>query len=218
MKDRHIVRRQKERGQYDLETACEVLDAGLVCHVGFVDGGEPVVIPMLYARDDDRLLLHGSVASRLMRRLSEGLPVCVTVTHLDGLVLAASVFDHSVNYRSVVIFGRARAIENPRDKAHAFDRMVEFMIPGRTREARPANRKETNATTVLELPIESFSVKRREGPAGQPGAGDPRDVWTGVIPITAVAGPPVTEQDPGRVPGYVEGFRLGDRRPAGEPA
>lgn len=202
----HIVRRHRERGQYGFEAAAEVLDKGIVCHVGFVQEGEPVVIPMLYARDGERLLLHGSVASRLLRELSKSLPVCITVTHLDGLVLAASVFDHSVNYRSVVLFGRARLVKDPRDKAHAFNRMVEFMIPGRTQDARPANRKEANATTVLEVPITTFSVKVRSGPAGTPGANDPRDVWTGVIPLTTKVGQPLTEQDPGKIPDYVTGF------------
>lgn len=189
--------------------------AGFVCHVGLVQDGEPVVIPMLYAREGERLLLHGSVASRLLRELSGGIPICVTVTHIDGMVLAASVFDHSANYRSVVIFGRARLIEDPQQKARIFDQMVEYMIPGRTQDARPANRKETNATTVLELPIETFSVKQRSGPAGPPGKDDPADIWTGVIPLATTAGQPQTEQDPGRVPDYVSAWhpdarRLGD--------
>jgi len=212
MKDRHIVQRQADRGHYDFASAAAVLDAGFVCHVGLVQVGAPVVIPMLYARDGERLLLHGSVASRLLRELSGGLPVCVTVTHLDGLVLAASVFDHSANYRSVVIFGRARLIEDPHEKARVFDQMVEFMIPGRTQDARPANRKEANATTVLELPIETFSVKQRAGPAGPPGKDDPADIWTGVIPLAASVGQPQTEQDPGRIPDYVSAWRPDVRR------
>jgi len=212
MKDRHIVRRQGNRGSYDFASAAAVLDAGFVCHVGLVQDGDPVVIPMLYARDGERLLLHGSVASRLLRELSGGIPVCVTVTHLDGMVLAASVFDHSANYRSVVIFGRARLIEDPQEKARIFDQMVEFMIPGRTRDARPANRKEANATTVLELPIETFSVKQRAGPAGPPGKDDPDDIWTGVIPLATRVGQPQTEQDPGRIPDYVSAWRPDARR------
>jgi len=207
MKDKHILRRQADRGSYDFASAAAVLDAGFVCHVGLVQDGEPVVIPMLYARDGERLLLHGSVASRLLRELSGGIPVCVTVTHLDGMVLAASVFDHSANYRSVVVFGRARLIEDSQKKARIFDQMVEFMIPGRTQDARPANRKEANATMVLELPIETFSVKQRAGPAGPLGKDDPEDVWTGVIPLTTTPGKPETEQDPGRIPGYVSAWR-----------
>lgn len=216
MSARHIVNRHRERGQYDFEAVRAVLDDGIVCHVGFVQDEEPVVIPMLYARDGNRLLLHGSVASRLLRELSNGLAVCVTVTHLDGLVLAASVFDHSVNYRSAVIFGRAYPIEDSGSKAAAFDRLVEFMIPGTGADARPANRKETNATAVLEVPIETFSVKQRTGPASSPATGDPRDVWTGVIPLSTAAGPPWTEQKSERVPDYVAAYRPDARRLARE--
>lgn len=212
MKEGHIVRRQADRGRYDFASAAAVLDAGFVCHVGLVQDDAPVVIPMLYARDGKRLLLHGSVASRLLRKLSEGIPACVTVTHLDGLVLAASVFDHSANYRSVVVFGHARVIEDSQEKARAFDRLVEFMVPGRTQDARPANRKEANATTVLELPIETFSVKQRAGPAGPPGKDDPVDIWTGVIPLATTAGQPQTEQSPGRVPDYVSAWNPDARR------
>ncbi|MDQ2069920.1 pyridoxamine 5'-phosphate oxidase family protein [Natronospira bacteriovora] len=204
----HIVQRQRNRGKYDFDSLCAVLDDTIVGHVGIVQDAAPVVIPMLYAREGRDLLLHGSVASRLLGEMAKGIPVCVTVTHLDALVLAASVFDHSVNYRSAVIFGTAYAIEDPAEKARIFDRLVEYMIPGRTADARPANRKESAATTVLRLPIETFSVKQRTGPAGQPEAGDPTDVWTGLIPITTQCGKPLTEQSSGQVPGYIGNYRL----------
>ena len=209
MREKHIVRRNRNRGRYDRETADAVLDAGVVCHVGIVDRGAPVVIPMLYARDADRLLLHGAVASRLMKQLAKGVPACVTVTHLDGLVLAASVFDHSANYRSVVVFGSARLISDPEEKAAALDRLVEAMVPGRSRDARPANPREANATTIVGLPIETFSVKIRSGGPSPTGRDDPGNIWTGVIPLTLTMGEPRTAQDPGHLPDYVTRFRLG---------
>ncbi|MCP1727573.1 nitroimidazol reductase NimA-like FMN-containing flavoprotein (pyridoxamine 5'-phosphate oxidase superfamily) [Natronospira proteinivora] len=212
MTEGHIVQRKRNRGKYDFEAVRGVLDDGIVCHVGFVQDKAPVVIPMLYAREGRDLLLHGSVASRLLRELSTGISVCVTVTHLDGLVLAASVFDHSANYRSAVIFGQARTIEDPAEKARAFDHLVDFMIPGRSQEARPANRKEAAATTVLRLPIETFSVKQRSGPAGSPEPGDPKDVWTGVIPISTQCGPVRAEQNPGKIPYYISSYRLNASR------
>lgn len=211
MPDRYTVRQRKERGRYDRETAYEVLDAGLVAHVGFIEDGEPVVIPMLYARDGDRLLLHGGVASRLLARLAEGVAACVTVTHLDGLVLAASTFEHSANYRSIAVFGRARRIDDPQEKARALDHLVEVMVPGRGADARAGDPKEVYATAVVSMPIETFSVKRREGGAGAPGPKDSPDVWTGVIPIAQTTGAPVPERDYDHTPAYLEDFRPGRR-------
>lgn len=211
MNDPYRVRQRAERGRHDLDSARAVLDAGLVCHVGFVAASEPFVIPMLYVRDGDRLLLHGAVASRLMRRLAAGMPVCATVTHLDGLVLAASAFHHSANYRSVAVFGNARLIENPEVKAGALDLLIEGLVPGRSRDARPADGKELNATAVIELPLRRVSVKSRSGGSGTPGPRDPNDVWTGVLPLYTVTGEPVPDGAVRELPDY-----LRDRLPVEE--
>lgn len=142
---RRQVKRHKERGLYQREAIYRILDEGLVCHVGIVAESQPLVLPMAYARDGDRLLLHGAAVSRLMTTLAEGVPAYVTVTLLDGLVLARSTFSHSMNYCSVMVLGRARAIVQPDDKARALERLVEHLIPGRSRDARTANRKELAA-------------------------------------------------------------------------
>lgn len=213
MSDLYRVRQRAERGRTDRDAACAVLDAGLVCHVGFVAAGEPFVIPMLYVRDGDRLLLHGAVASRLMRGLAAGMPVCATVTHLDGLVLAASAFHHSANYRSVAVFGNARLIEDSEAKARALDRLVEGLVPGRGRDARAADPRELNATTVVELPLRRFSVKSRSGGSGTPGAKDPRDVWTGVVPLSTVAGEPIPDGAACELPDYLRDYRPGAALP-----
>jgi uncharacterized protein len=189
------VRRTPERGAYDRQVADAILDEGLVAHVGLASDDGPVVIPMLYGRDGDRLLLHGSAASRLMRGGARGAEVCVTVTLVDGLVLARSAFHHSMNYRSVVVFGRAIPITDLDERRAALDRLVEQLVPGRRPDVRPPSEKELRSTLVLALPLDEFSVKRR--------AGDPIDedddldlpVWAGVIPLTTVPGAPVTTGD-----------------------
>jgi hypothetical protein len=194
-RQRHEVRRHPERANYDRGAAYAVLDAACVGHVAFVLDGQPFVIPMLYARDGDRLLLHGGMSSRLLKALATGTECCVAVTHVDGLVLARSQFHHSVNYRSVVAFGRARVIEDRTDKAAALVRLVEAIVPGRTSDARAADRQELNATVVLGLPIADLSLKSRSG--------DPSDavddlafpVWSGVIPLALRAAPPVAAAD-----------------------
>ncbi|MFI4969550.1 MAG: pyridoxamine 5'-phosphate oxidase family protein, partial [Lysobacterales bacterium] len=155
---RHEVRRNRSRGHYDRATVHAILDAGMLAHVGFSTEGQPFVIPMLYARDGDTLLLHGSVASRLIGNLGAGVQACVSVTHFDGLVLARSHFDHSVNYRSVVAFGRARLLENEAEKAAAMARIVDALIPGRAAESRPPDRSELAATSVLRFEIEDASA------------------------------------------------------------
>lgn len=182
---RHRVQRTKARAHYDRETVHAILDAGIVAHVGFAVDAQAFVIPMLYARDGDALLLHGSIASRLMNRLGEGVEACVGVTHVDGLVLARSHFHHSVNYRSVVAFGRARAVDDAAEKAAALACFVDALIPGRAAESRPADRNELAATTLLRFTIEDASAKIRTGGAKD----DPADLalpyWTGVLPIAA---------------------------------
>lgn len=205
---RHQVRRHPERANYDRAAAYAVLDAACVGHVAFALDGQPFVIPMLYARDGDRLLLHGGVSSRLLKALAAGIECCVAVTHLDGLVLARSQFHHSVNYRSVVAFGRAQLVEDAAEKAAALLRLVEAIVPGRGSDARAADRQELAATLVLGLPITDLSLKARSGgPADAPGdLGLP--VWSGVIPLALTAARPVAaaDLDPAiPLPGYLGG-------------
>jgi nitroimidazol reductase NimA-like FMN-containing flavoprotein (pyridoxamine 5'-phosphate oxidase superfamily) len=177
-----------------------VLDEALVCHVGFDDAsGHPVVIPMLHARDGDDLLLHGSPASRLVRRLSAGVPVSVAVTILDGLVLARSVFHHSVDYRSVVLFGTARVIGDPDTKLAALRAFTERLVPGRWDDARRPTDAELRATAVLALPIGTASAKVRTGPPDDDEDDLDLDVWAGVIPLRMAAGQP--QPDPRLRPG-----------------
>ena len=203
---RHEVRRHPERANYDRAAAYAVLDAACVGHVAFAPDGQPFVIPMLYARDGDRLLLHGGVSSRLLKALASGIECCVAVTHLDGLVLARSQFHHSVNYRSVVAFGRAQLIDDPAEKAAALVRLVEAIVPGRSVDARTADRQELAATVVLGLPIADLSLKSRSGgPSDAPGdLGLP--VWSGVVPLALTASRPVAaaDLDPAiPLPGYL---------------
>lgn len=182
---RHRVQRTKARAHYDRATVHAILDAGIVAHVGFAVDAQPFVVPMLYARDGDALLLHGSIASRLMNRLGEGVEACVGVTHVDGLVLARSHFHHSVNYRSVVAFGRARVVDDAAEKAAALARFVDALIPGRAAESRPADRNELAATALLRLTIEDASAKIREGGVKDDAADLALPYWAGVVPIAA---------------------------------
>ncbi len=187
------VKRVSERGAYDRDTAYAILDDGFVGHVGITDGAQPYVIPMLYARRDDELLLHGSVASRLLKHLADGAPACVTVTHTDGLVLARSAFESSANYRSVVVLGPVQLIEAEAEKADAMDHMMRCMMPGRETDARPGNRKELGATTVLRMPIETFSAKVRAGDPQDKEADYALDVWAGVVAFRTVADAPAPD-------------------------
>ena len=193
--DRTTLRRVPERGSHDRAVADAILDEGLVAHVGLATDDGPVVIPMLYARDGDRLLLHGSPASRLLRAGAQGTEMCVTVTLVDGLVLARSAFHHSMNYRSVVVFGRALPIDDLDERRAALDVVVEHIVPGRTSDARVPDEKEVRGTLVLALPLDEFSVKVR---AGGP-IDEDRDMdlphWAGVVPLATVAGAPVTADD-----------------------
>lgn len=188
-------RRVRENGSKDFELACAVLDDARVGHVGFTLEGWPYVVPMAVARDGDRLLIHGSVASRLMKNLAGGLPCCVTVTHLDGLVLARSAFHSSMNYRAVMVFGRATAVTDPDDKVRGLDLLTDHLLPGRRSELRESTRKELNATTLLSLPIERFSVKTRSGPPDDPKNERSVPVWAGVVPLTLQAGAPEAAPD-----------------------
>lgn len=203
---RTTVRRIAERASYDPASAHAILDEGLVCHVGLVTDDGPVVIPTLYARDGDRLLLHGSVASRLLRGATDS-AICVTVTLVDGLVLARSAFHHAVNYRSVVVFGQAERIDDPEEKRAALDVLVEALVPGRTADARRPNDVELRQTAVLALPLHEVSVKVRDGGAKD----EPEDldlpVWAGVLPLPVVPGAAVPDTLQLPVPDYVLGYR-----------
>jgi nitroimidazol reductase NimA-like FMN-containing flavoprotein (pyridoxamine 5'-phosphate oxidase superfamily) len=192
---RNEVRRIKERARYDVDALNAVLDAGFIAHVGFVVDGQPFVIPMLYCRDGDGILLHGSIASRLINAVADGIPACVTVTHLDGLVLARSHFHHSANYRSAVCFGLARAIDDGAAKSEALARFVDAILPGRAAEARAPDRNELAATRVLRLQIEDASVKIRSG-----GAKDDKEdltlpFWAGVVPMHIQTATPIPSDD-----------------------
>ena len=180
--NRNRVRRVPERGQYDSATVYEIFDAALICHVGIVDAGQPVVIPMLHARDDDKLLLHGATSSRLQRALQAGQPICATVTHVDGLVLARSIYHHSMNYRSAVIFGRGSLISDETEKLAALKRFSEKMMPGRWQEARLPSDNEFKATSIVSVEIESASAKIRTGSPGDDEEDYALPVWAGCGP------------------------------------
>ncbi len=182
--------RKPERGSYERAVANRILDEAFVAHVGFAVDGQPFVIPMVFGRDDDRLYLHGSVASRLLRALDAGVPVCVTVTLVDGIVLGRSQFRHSVNYRSVVVVGTARRLREPDEQRRALACVVDHVAPGRSGEARPPSDPEQRATTVLEVAIDTASVKTRSGGPMVDDEDRTLPIWAGVLPLTVVAGTP----------------------------
>jgi uncharacterized protein len=185
--------REAERAVYDRAAAYRILDEGFICHVGFVVDGQPFVIPTGYGRVGDNLYIHGSAASRMLRNLDQGVAVCVTVTLLDGLVLARSIFNHSMNYRSVVVLGTAVAVQDPGEKLEALRLLSEHILPGRWAESRQPNEKEIKATLVMRLPIAEFSAKVRQGPAIDDEADYGFPTWAGVIPLTMVAGAPIDD-------------------------
>ena len=187
---RTTLKRLPKRGSHDREVINRILDEGFICHVGFVSEGRPVVIPTGYARAGDNLIIHGSQASRMLRALGEGIDVCVTVTLVDGLVLARSAFHHSMNYRSVVVFGRACLIEDREEKIAALFALSEHMIPGRWRDVRGPSDNELRQTAVLSLPIAEASAKIRTGPPLDEEEDYERPVWAGVIPLRLAAGHP----------------------------
>ena len=188
------VIREPERGVYDREAAYRILDEGFLCHVGFVADGQPFVIPTSYGRKDDSLYIHGSAASRMLRQMKDGVPVCVTVTLLDGLVLARSIFNHSMNYRSVVVFGKATLVDDPEEKLAALITLSEHIIPGRWADSRQPNERELKATSVLRLPIEEFSAKVRQGPAVDDEPDYSFPTWAGVVPIEMKVGTPINDE------------------------
>jgi uncharacterized protein len=187
---RTTLRRLPERGHFDRATVNAILDEALVCHVGFVRDGQPFVIPTIHARVGDHVLVHGSAASRMLKTLQGGVPVCLTVTLLDGLVLARSAFNHSMNYRSVVVLGEARAVTEPREKWDALHAIVEHVAPGRWSEVREPSARELAATLVLRLPIEEASAKVRTGPPHDDEEDYALECWAGVLPLRLTPGAP----------------------------
>lgn len=204
--DLNQVRRVPKRGLYDKDNVYAIVDAALIGHVSFVVDGQPFVIPTLIARDGDELLLHGASSSRLMRHAALGEPLAVAVTHVDGLVLARSVFHHSVNYRSAVLYGRAREVTERAAKLDALRIFTERLLPGRWDDARPPNETELKATAVLALPIDSASAKVRSGPPGDDEEDYALPVWAGVLPVREAWGEPLPDPrlDEGiALPGYL---------------
>lgn len=207
--DRTVPTRSAHRASYDRELVHAILDEGCVCHLGYIRDGAPVVLPTLYGRIGERLYVHGSTGSRPLRMAKQadpGLPVCLTVTHVDGLVLARSAFHHSLNYRSVVVHGIARPVTDPKEKRTALDVLVDHAVPGRSADCRPANAKELAATAVLRIDLEEVSAKLRTGGVND----EPEDLslphWAGVIPVRRQYGTPLADADlsPGvELPGYL---------------
>jgi len=199
------VTREPQRGVYDRETIYKILDEGLVCHVGFTADDQTFVIPTMYARVGDAIYFHGSAASRMLRRVGEGVNVCVTVTLLDGLVLARSVFNHSMNYRSVVALGAATLVDSPTEKLEALRAFTEKILPGRWNDARQPNEQELKSTSILRLPLTEASAKVRVGPPLDDDADYSLRVWAGVVPLRLVAEAPIPDEkcDPSiPVPAY----------------
>lgn len=207
--DRTVPTRSPDRASYDRDLVHSILDEGYVCHLGFVRDGAPVVLPTLYGRVGERLYVHGSTGSRPLRmtgKADPGLPVCLTVTHVDALILARSAFHHSINYRSVVVHGLAYDVTDPEEKRLALDALVDHVVPGRARDSRPANKKELAATAVIRLDLDEVSAKLRTGGVND----EPEDLslphWAGVLPLQKGYGTPVADAElaPGtEVPDYL---------------
>lgn len=208
--ERTQVKRLPKRGAYDRETVFKILDEAFVCHVGFVVDGQPYVIPTNFGRAGDTLYLHGSAASRMLRTLSEGIPVCVTVTLVDGLVLARSAFHHSANYRSVVVLGTARLVSDPAEKMEALRLFTEHIMKGRWDDIRQPTDQELKGTTVLALPLEEVSAKIRTGGPIDDEADYALPVWAGVLPLPVNPGAPIADArlNPGtEIPAYMKDYR-----------
>lgn len=199
---RTAVRRIPKRATYDRSVVYSILDEALVCHAGFVVDGSPVVIPTIHWREGDTLYVHGSAASRMLRTLRDGVETCVTVTLIDGLVLARSAFHHSMNYRSVVVFGVAREVTGD-EKARTLTALVEHVMPGRSAEVRGPNDKELRQTLVLALPLDEVSAKIRTGGPADDEEDYALPVWAGVVPLRLTPGEPISDEGVGEVPDYV---------------
>jgi uncharacterized protein len=208
--ERTRVVREPHRGTYDRETIYKILDEGFVCHVGFETGGQPFVIPTLYARVGDAIYFHGSAASRMLRGAAAGVSVCVTVTLTDGLVLARSVFNHSMNYRSVVALGKATLVDAPTEKLEALHAFTEKILPGRWEDARQPNEKELKATSILKLPLTEISAKIRSGPVQDDEEDYGLRVWAGILPLHLQTDAPIRDKrcDPAiPTPEYAVNYR-----------
>ena len=192
--DRNRIKRLPKRGHYDRETIHRILDEALICHVAFVVKKQPYVIPINFARVEDRIILHGAKASRLLKHIESGHPICVEATIVDGLVLARSVFHHSMNYRSVVVFGKGRLIEDQQEKLAALQAVTEHLIPGRWQEARLPNRKELNATSVVSIDIDEASAKVRVGPPVDEQEDYALPVWAGILPLQELPLAPIHDE------------------------
>ena len=211
MSDRTRIVREPQRAVYDRETIYKLLDEGFVCHVGFTADGQTFVIPTMFARVGDAIYFHGSAASRMLRGVSEGLKVCVTVTLIDGLVLARSVFNHSMNYRSAVALGQAAIVDEPGEKLQALHAFTEKILPGRWNDARQPNEKELKATSILRLPLTEVSAKVRVGGVEDDAEDYALKVWAGIVPLRLVADAPVRDErcDPSLpTPAYALNFRM----------
>jgi uncharacterized protein len=192
--ERTRVVREPHRGSYDRETIYKILDEGFVCHVGFAIDGQPYVIPTLFARVGDAIYFHGSAASRMLRGAASGIPVCITVTLVDGLVLARSVFNHSMNYRSVVALGTATLVDQPNEKLAALHAFTEKIVPNRWNDVRQPNEKELKATSILRLPLTEVSAKMRSGPVKDDEEDYALPIWAGVVPLHLQAEAPIRDE------------------------
>jgi uncharacterized protein len=214
---RSRVRRHPERAQYDRESVFAILDAALMCHLGYVIDGQPYVTPTLFWREGERLYWHGSSASRMLRNQTQGISVCLTVSHVDGLVLARSAFRHSLNYRAVMAFGTAAIVSDPAEKEAGLNAFIERIYPGRTGHMRAINAQELKATTLMGMTIENASAKIRSGGPLDLEADYPADCWAGTVPITQIMGTPMPDPiAPSGTPAqrdighFVEGVRFDD--------
>lgn len=205
--ERTRVVREPNRGVYDREAIHKILDEGFVCHLGFSVEGQPFVIPTMFARVGNHIYFHGSAASRTLRGLSDGLAVCITVTLVDGLVLARSVFNHSMNYRSVVALGKAQLIEDPAEKLAALKAFTEKILPGRWEDARQPNEKELKSTSILKLPLTEVSAKVRLGDVEDDAEDYTLPVWAGIVPLRLAADAPIRDErcnPETALPGYLK--------------
>jgi len=199
--ERTTLKRLPKRGEYDHAAVYQILDEAFICHVGFITGDKPIVIPTSFARIANDLYIHGSAASRMLQSLEGGIDVCVTVTLIDGLVLARSAFHHSINYRSVVIFGNASLVTDLDEKTNALQAFTEHIVPGRWEDVRPPNESEMRATMVLKVPLVEVSAKVRTGPPIDDEEDYALNVWAGVVPLELRAGNPVNDD---RLPSGIE--------------
>ncbi|HEY6417469.1 MAG TPA: pyridoxamine 5'-phosphate oxidase family protein [Candidatus Binataceae bacterium] len=209
--ERTRLKRLPKRASYDREVVHRIIDDALFCHVGFIQQGAPFVIPTLHVRIGERLYLHGSAASRMLRSAAGGIPLCVTVTHIDALILARSAFHHSVNYRSALILGSAEEVTDDAEKTSVLHALIEHVFPGRWRDARPPNRHELAATSVLGLLITEASAKLRPGGPNDDEEDYALPIWAGVIPLNVVPGAPIADDRLAagiQVPEYATSYRL----------